>query len=114
MMTDGRSSVLPELDPVIHPQIRLQVMTSLCALSHGERLAFTELQQLVGTSPGNLGAHLAKLEEAGYVLTTKAFRGRRPVTWLEATDKGRRAFEKYVRSLRTYFRRLDSFEGARR
>lgn len=96
---------LPELDPLIHPQARLQLMTSLCALSEGERIAFTHLQEVLSLSPGNLSTHLAKLEEAGYVKITKAFRGRRPVTWIEATPLGRRAFEKYLEDLQTYIER---------
>jgi len=96
---------LPELDPLIHPQARLQLMTSLCALSDGERIAFTHLQEMLNLSPGNLSTHLAKLEEAGYVKVTKAFRGRRPVTWVEATLLGRRAFDKYLDDLQTYIER---------
>lgn len=103
-MTERTDALFPDLDPVIHPQVRLQVMTTLCSLSSGERIAFTDLQRLLGASPGNLGAHLTKLEEAGYVLVTKAFRGRRPVTWLEATDAGRAAFDKYITNLRAYIR----------
>lgn len=103
-MTDRSNGVLPDLDPVIHPQVRLQVMTSLCSLAVGERIAFTNLQKIVGASPGNLGAHLSKLEEAGYVLSTKAFRNRRPVTWLEVTPDGRVAFDDYVTNLQKYFR----------
>lgn len=106
-MTNRTDRGFPDLDPIIHPQVRLQVMTILCSLSPGERVAFPELQKLVGASPGNLGAHLAKLEQAGYILSTKAFRGRRPVTWLEATETGRRAFEKYVSNLQMYIQRRE-------
>lgn len=104
MSTQARGG-LPELDPLIHPQARLQVMTSLCALSEGERVAFTNLQEMFGLSAGNLSAHLTKLEEAGYVKITKEFRGRRPVTWVEATAVGRRAFEKYLEALQAYIDR---------
>lgn len=104
MSARGRQG-LPELDPLIHPQARLQLMTSLCALSEGERVAFTRLQEILGLSPGNLSTHLAKLEEAKYVKITKAFRGRRPVTWVEATEVGRRAFDKYLEDLQAYIDR---------
>lgn len=80
-------------------------MTSLCALSDGERVAFTQLQEILNLSPGNLSAHLTKLEEAGYVKLTKAFRGRRPVTWVEVTRVGRRAFDKYLEDLQAYIDR---------
>ena len=104
MRTSERQG-FPELDPLIHPQARLQLMTSLCALSEGERIAFTHLQEMLNLSPGNLSTHLAKLEEAGYVKITKAFWGRRPVTWVEATPVGRRAFDKYLEDLQTYIER---------
>lgn len=93
---------LPKLDPLIHPQVRLQLMTSLCALAEGERLAFGELQDLLNLSAGNLSTHLTKLEEAGYVKITKAFRGRRPVTWIETTSTGRKAYEQYLEALHVY------------
>lgn len=99
----NRQPALPELDPVIHPQARLQVMTVLCSLSIDEKIDFTTLQQTLGLSAGNLSTHLGKLEEAGYVKIAKSFRGRRPVTWLEATDKGRAAFDAYLENLRAYF-----------
>lgn len=99
----SREDVLPELDPIIHPQTRLQVMTVLCSLSVEEQIDFTTLQQTLGLSAGNLSTHLSKLEEVGYVKISKAFRGRRPVTWLEATDAGRVAFDAYLENLRAYF-----------
>lgn len=108
-MTDERATpatpareTLPELDPVIHPQARLQIMTTLAALADGERISFTRLQEFLALSPGNLSTHLAKLEEAGYVKLSKAFRGRRPVTWVTITARGRAAFTAYLEALRAY------------
>lgn len=96
---------LPELDPAIHPQTRLQIMTTLCALQPKDRLAFPRLQEILGLTPGNLSTHLTKLEEAGYVTIEKAFQGRTPVTWVSVTRDGRNAFEQYLEALGAYLKR---------
>ena len=90
-----------ELDPVIHSQARLRIMTTLCALPVGDRLTFPRLQGLLDATAGNLSTHLRRLEDAGYVVVTKGFAGRVPRTEVEATTAGRRAFEDYVAALRT-------------
>lgn len=90
-----------ELDPVIHSQARLRIMTTLCALPAGDRLTFPRLQSLLDATAGNLSTHLRRLEDAGYVVVTKGFAGRVPRTEVEATTAGRRAFEDYVAALRT-------------
>lgn len=89
------------LDPVIHSQARLRIMTTLCALPTGDRLTFPRLQGLLDATAGNLSTHLRRLEDAGYVEVTKGFAGRVPRTEVEATTTGRRAFEDYVTALRT-------------
>ncbi len=87
------------LDPVIHTQARLRIMTTLTALSPGDRLTFPRLQALLDATAGNLSAHLRKLEDAGYVAVTKGHIGRMPATHVEATRAGRRAFEDYLARL---------------
>ena len=88
-----------ELDPVIHTQARLRIMTTLTALPRGDRLTFTRLQTLLDATAGNLSTHLRRLEEAGYVAVTKGHIGRVPATHVEATQAGRRAFEDYLAQL---------------
>jgi DNA-binding MarR family transcriptional regulator len=100
--------VLPELDPVIHAQARLRVVASLSALGQGDRLAFPRLQELLDITAGNLSTHLRKLEEAGYVETSKAHRARTPVTWIALTPKGRVAFDDYTAALRAYLDLADT------
>lgn len=102
---DNSGRDLPELDPAIHPQTRLQIMTTLCTLQPKDRLAFPRLQEMLGLTPGNLSTHLMKLEEAGYVTIEKAFQGRTPVTWVGVTSKGRNAFERYLEALGAYLKR---------
>jgi len=94
-----REPVLPALDPVIHAQPRLRVVVTLATLADGDRITFPRLQELAGMTAGNLATHLKKLEDAGYVRVTKAYRRRTPVTWLSLTTAGRAALEEYTAAL---------------
>lgn len=89
---------MTELDPVIHPQGRLRVMAVLDALGTQTSITFTRLQELVEMTPGNLITHLRRLEEAGYVATSKA--GRKRGTDVTMTARGARAFADYRQALR--------------
>jgi DNA-binding MarR family transcriptional regulator len=91
---------LPDLDPVIHAQARLRVVSALSQLSEHDRIAFPRLQEILRMTAGNLSVHLRKLEEAGYVEVTKTHRGRTPATLVRLTRRGRLAFEEYVIALR--------------
>src|ERR1039457_4986465 len=96
-----RQPALPGLAPVIPPQPRLRVTVTLATLADGDRITFPRLQELAGMTAGNLATHLRKLEDAGYVRVTKAYRRRTPVTWLSLTPAGRLALEEYTAALRT-------------
>jgi DNA-binding MarR family transcriptional regulator len=91
---------LPELDPVIHAQARLRVVSSLSTLREGDSIAFPKLQDILRMTPGNLSVHLRKLEDAGYVEVTKTHQGRTPATLVNLTGRGRLAFEDYTKALR--------------
>ena len=95
-MTDD---AVPELDPVIHAQARLRVVSSLSTLREGDSIAFPRLQDILRMTPGNLSVHLRKLEDAGYVEVTKTHQGRTPATLVNLTRRGRLAFEDYTRAL---------------
>lgn len=85
-----------ELDPIIHAPARLRIMTTLDeSLRDGDEMTFPALQKLLAMTAGNLTTHLAKLEAAGYVEISKAFAGRRPVTFVALTPTGRGAFRDY-------------------
>lgn len=87
---------LPELDPVIHAQARLRVVSTLATLGDGDRITFPRLQDILGMTAGNLSVHLRKLEDAGYVEVTKTHQGRTPATLVRLTRRGRLAFEEYT------------------
>ncbi len=91
---------MAELDNTIHQPVRLQIMSSLVALHAGEEIEFVYLRNLLKLTDGNLGAHLAKLEEAGYVKVKKTFVARKPRTFITVTGKGRDAFEEHISALK--------------
>jgi DNA-binding MarR family transcriptional regulator len=86
------------LDELIHQPVRLRIMAALVTIGSG-RTEFTSLRDLLDLTDGNLGAHLRKLEEAAYLKTTKTFVGRKPRTYVAATEEGRRAFADHVAAL---------------
>jgi DNA-binding MarR family transcriptional regulator len=87
-------------DEIIHQSLRLRIMATLNALPKGEKLEFTRLKALLKATDGNLGAHIATLETAGYVAVEKDFVDKRPRTRAAVTAAGRRAFEAHVAYLR--------------
>ena len=88
---------LPELNPVIHGKLRLALLSLLTGVEEAE---FTWLRSKTGSTDGNLGAQLTKLEEAGYVAVKKKFVQRKPQTLYRMTDAGRRALIEYVQALK--------------
>jgi DNA-binding HxlR family transcriptional regulator len=88
---------LPELNPVIHGKLRLALLSLLTTVEEAE---FIWLRSKTGSTDGNLGAQLAKLEEAGYVAVEKKFVQRKPQTLYHLTEGGRTALTEYVRALK--------------
>jgi DNA-binding MarR family transcriptional regulator len=84
------------MDEVLLSKVRLSVMAELLP---SEWVAFSELQRTTGATNGNLGAHLGKLMQAGYISEEKAFVDRRPQTRYRLTRGGRNAFIKHVAEL---------------
>jgi DNA-binding transcriptional ArsR family regulator len=88
-----------ELDPLLHSQLRLSIISLLIGVKTSE---FTFLVEKTGATRGNLSAQLKKLEEAGYIEISKSFRENYPLTTCKITRKGVEAFEKYVDTLKDY------------
>jgi DNA-binding PadR family transcriptional regulator len=88
---------LPELNPVIHGKLRLALLSLLAGVEEAE---FTWLRGKTGSTDGNLGAQLLKLEEAGYVVVEKRFVQRKPQTLYRMTEAGRAALGEYVAALK--------------
>lgn len=90
---------MAELNETIHQPVRLRIMATLVTLEQNDEVDFTYLRELLDVTDGNLGAHLRKLEEAGYIAVNKTFVERKPRTYVSATLKGRRVFQEHVAAL---------------
>jgi DNA-binding MarR family transcriptional regulator len=90
---------MAELNETIHQPVRLRIMAALVTLEAGSEVDFTYLRGLLDVTDGNLGAHLRKLEEAGYITINKAFVDRKPRTFVAITDEGRKVFREHVAAL---------------
>ncbi|WP_276132273.1 winged helix-turn-helix domain-containing protein [Polluticoccus soli] len=88
-----------ELDPILHSQLRLAVVSLLVSLEEAE---FKFLKDKTGATAGNLSAQLEKLKQAGYVEINKSFRNNYPLTTCKISKKGIQAFEAYVNALKGY------------
>jgi DNA-binding MarR family transcriptional regulator len=88
-----------ELDPVIHSQLRLAVISLLVGTEMAE---FTYIREQTGATAGNLSIQITKLKEAGYIDVTKKFRNNYPQTLCNITPLGREKFAEYVSSLNDY------------
>jgi len=91
---------MAQLNNIIHQPARLKIMSSLSALDPDEQVDFTYLKKLLKLTDGNLGAHLAKLEEADYIKIEKTFVDRKPKTYIKLTGKGRDAFDEHIKALK--------------
>ncbi len=91
-----------KLDEIIHSRIRLAIMSVLAA---NASIEFKSLRELVNATDGNLGSHLKKLEEAGYIAVTKEFVDRKPQTVYALSDEGRAAFREYLERLEGMLKR---------
>ena len=96
---------LAGLDRIVHEPARLMVLMYLFSVESAD---FVFLLRATGLTWGNLSAHLATLEEAGYVQIEKGFVSRKPRTMIRLTPAGRAAFEGYGRTMR---RALEAFRG---
>jgi DNA-binding MarR family transcriptional regulator len=88
-----------ELDPLLHSQLRLAVMSILLSVDEAD---FVYLKEQTGATAGNLSVQIDKLKEAGYIGVNKSFRGKMPCTVCSITKKGITAFETYAKVLQTY------------
>ncbi|MBN2257023.1 MAG: transcriptional regulator [Anaerolineaceae bacterium] len=96
---------MSELNETIHQPIRLRIMAALVTLASDEEMDFTTLRKLLEVTDGNLGAHLRKLEEAGYIAVTKTFVERKPRTYVAVTPAGRQVFNQHVAALEKILKR---------
>ena len=90
---------MKELNPLLHSQLRLAVISILMNVEETE---FVYLKEKTESTAGNLSVQLVKLSTAGYISIEKGMSGKRPRTICSITYDGRKAFEEYVEALKTY------------
>ena len=88
-----------DLDPILHSQLRLAVMSLLIGLKEAE---FTFIKDKTNATAGNLSVQIQKLKEAGYIDVAKQFKDNYPQTTCKITPLGIKAFEDYVKNLQSY------------
>ena len=90
-----------ELDPILHSQLRLAVMSLLIGVKEAE---FTFIKEQTNSTAGNLSVQVQKLKEAGYIKVLKQFKDNYPLTTCAITKQGILAFEDYVKVLQEYLK----------
>ena len=88
-----------DLDPILHSQLRLAVMSLLISVKEAE---FIFLKEKTNATAGNLSVQIQKLKEAGYIEVIKQFKDNYPQTICKITSIGIKAFEEYVKNLQAY------------
>ncbi len=88
-----------KLDPLLHSELRLAVMSALVDLEEAD---FVYLREATGATAGNLSVQIDKLTTAGYITVEKGFKGKKPQTTCRITQTGLQAFADYVDALKTY------------
>ncbi|MFC2138542.1 winged helix-turn-helix domain-containing protein [Bacteroidota bacterium] len=88
-----------KLDPILHSQLRLAVVSLLISLGEAE---FVYIKEKTEATAGNLSVQLDNLSNAGYITIHKFFKGKKPQTTCKITKKGIKAFEDYVNNLKGY------------
>mgnify|MGYP002748024070 FL=1 len=91
-----------ELDPLLHSQLRLAIISLLVGLDEAD---FVYLKERTEATAGNLSVQIDKLSQAGYIEVEKGFEGKRPRTVCRITAQGRAAFAEYVDALKDYIRK---------
>lgn len=88
-----------ELNPLLHSELRLAVMSILLSVESAD---FVYLKELTGATAGNLSVQIDKLQKAGYISVEKGFKGKMPRTTCSITQEGVTAFEEYVEAIKSY------------
>ena len=91
--------MFPKLDPLLHSELRLAVMSILAEVESAE---FSYIKKQTGATSGNLSVQIDKLSAAGYISVEKGFKGKMPCTTCKITPAGIEAFENYVTALKEY------------
>lgn len=91
-----------DLDPLLHSQLRLQIMSLLISVKEAD---FAFLKEKTKATAGNLSVQISKLADADYIIITKTFKDNYPLTSCKITKTGIKAFENYVDTIQNYIKK---------
>jgi len=94
--------VFKDLDPILHSQLRLAIMSLLISVKEAE---FTFIKEKTNATAGNISVQVQKLKDANYIEVTKQFKDNYPQTICKITATGVKAFEAYVKTLQEYIKK---------
>jgi DNA-binding MarR family transcriptional regulator len=94
------NNMFKDLDPLLHSQLRLGIMSILISVVEAD---FLYIKEKTNATAGNISVQLEKLSQANYISIEKTFKGKKPQTICKITEQGKEAFAKYVEDLKTYF-----------
>ncbi len=89
-----------DISKIIHEPARLLIMSILYVLKDAD---FQFLMVQTKLTKGNLSSHLSKLEEVGYIIITKKFKSKKPLTRISLTPAGREAYKIYRKEMDKLF-----------
>ncbi len=101
---EATSNGLSKLDKLLEHRSRLGTCV---LLADNEAISFSTLKELLQETDGNLGAHLRRLEDAGYVSVSKKFENRKPISWYKLNRKGELALKQHLDALKILIRSAD-------
>lgn len=91
--------MLKELDPLLHSQLRLAIVSILMSVDEAD---FVYLREKTNSTAGNLSVQIDKLTTAGYIQANRILEGKKTRTLCKMTDIGKKAFEEYIEALKSY------------
>lgn len=91
------SAHFAQLDKLLEHRSRLAICSLLARYT---QISFSRFKTLLEASDGNLGAQLRKLEDAGYIVVSKEFENRKPISWYAITRRGKSALLKHIEGLK--------------
>ena len=71
-----------DLDPLLHSQLRLAIVSLLVS---EEKTTFSQIKEVTKATSGNISVQIQKLEQAGYITVQKSFKDNYPNTELQLT-----------------------------
>ena len=97
MSSDQTRHPRHDLDEQLNAPVRLSLLALLAKVENAE---FGTVRDALDVSDSVLSKQVGQLEAVGYVRVHKGYVGKRPRTWLSATETGTTALRRHLAALR--------------